>query len=286
AGRGGRGRPGGRPGQPWRGPVAGRSRQLRAWSPARRGGDRGRPRRTRRGAPAAGRHPGRIRAPGTGAAGARRWPLRPPGQADVPRHPGPGERGRGRARGAAGAGVLRAAGHRPAPARRLAVRRLGRLRCRGPAAARQRGAVPQRRRSRPGARRGRPGVERGPASGADAGRRLLRPGRCAGGDRRGRRPRRPGRDGGAAPATLAAAGRRPGHRFERIAAAMTTPTPSDIRAVLIQTEAARLLLPNATISEVLSYADPEPVESAPGWLLGTIRWRGWRLPLVAFAPLI
>src|SRR5690606_36597189 len=45
-------------------------------------------------------------------------------------------------------------------------------------------------------------------------------------------------------------------------------------------------LPNATISEVLSYDDPEPVESAPGWLLGTIRWRGWRLPLVAFAPLI
>ena len=60
--------------------------------------------------------------------------------------------------------------------------------------------------------------------------------------------------------------------------------PSDIRAVLIQTGAARLLLPNATISEVLSYAEPDPVETAPDWLLGTIRWRGWRLPLVAFAP--
>jgi chemosensory pili system protein ChpC len=59
----------------------------------------------------------------------------------------------------------------------------------------------------------------------------------------------------------------------------------DIRGVLIQTEAARLLLPNATISEVLSYADPEPVEGAPGWLLGRLRWRGWRLPLVAFGPL-
>ena len=59
----------------------------------------------------------------------------------------------------------------------------------------------------------------------------------------------------------------------------------DIRGVLIQTEAARLLLPNATISEVLSYADPEPVADAPAWLLGRIRWRGWRLPLVAFAPL-
>ena len=67
---------------------------------------------------------------------------------------------------------------------------------------------------------------------------------------------------------------------------MNTVTPSDIRAVLIQTEAARLLLPNATISEVLSYAAPEPVDDAPEWLLGTIRWRGWRLPLVAFAPLI
>ncbi|WP_202844457.1 chemotaxis protein CheW [Luteimonas saliphila] len=66
---------------------------------------------------------------------------------------------------------------------------------------------------------------------------------------------------------------------------MNTATTTDVRAVLIQTEAARLLLPNASISEVLSYAEPDPVENAPDWLLGTIRWRGWRLPLVAFAPL-
>ena len=59
----------------------------------------------------------------------------------------------------------------------------------------------------------------------------------------------------------------------------------DIRAVLIQTETSRLLLPNATISEVLSYAEPEPMADAPDWLLGQIRWRGWRLPLVAFAQL-
>lgn len=59
----------------------------------------------------------------------------------------------------------------------------------------------------------------------------------------------------------------------------------DIRAVLIQTETSRLLLPNATISEVLSYAEPEPVADAPDWLLCRIRWRGWRLPLLAFAQL-
>jgi chemosensory pili system protein ChpC len=59
----------------------------------------------------------------------------------------------------------------------------------------------------------------------------------------------------------------------------------DIRGVLIQVAGSRLLLPNATIAEVLSYADPEPVAGAPDWLLGRIRWRGWQLPLVAFARL-
>lgn len=59
----------------------------------------------------------------------------------------------------------------------------------------------------------------------------------------------------------------------------------DIRGVLIQVQGARLLLPNATIAEVLSFAAPEPVENAPEWLLGRIRWRGWQVPLVAFSRL-
>ena len=56
-----------------------------------------------------------------------------------------------------------------------------------------------------------------------------------------------------------------------------------IRGVLIQVAETRLLLPNATIAEVLSYAPPEPVENAPAWLLGRIRWRGWQLPLLSFS---
>jgi chemosensory pili system protein ChpC len=59
----------------------------------------------------------------------------------------------------------------------------------------------------------------------------------------------------------------------------------DIRGVLIQVTGGRLLLPNATIAEVLSYADPEPVANTPDWLLGRIRWRGWQLPLIAFSRL-
>lgn len=60
---------------------------------------------------------------------------------------------------------------------------------------------------------------------------------------------------------------------------------NDIRGVMIQVAGGRLLLPNATIAEVMSYADPEPIEDTPDWLLGRIRWRGWQLPLIAFARL-
>ena len=67
---------------------------------------------------------------------------------------------------------------------------------------------------------------------------------------------------------------------------MNRPVQSDIRGVLIQVAGARLLLPNATIAEVLSFADPDAIDNAPDWLLGRIRWRGWQLPLVAFSRLV
>jgi len=65
----------------------------------------------------------------------------------------------------------------------------------------------------------------------------------------------------------------------------TSNQQNDIRGVLIAIGGGRLLLPNATIAEVLSYAPPEPVADAPDWLLGHIRWRGWQVPLIAFARL-
>lgn len=64
---------------------------------------------------------------------------------------------------------------------------------------------------------------------------------------------------------------------------MSTPQQNDIRGVLIAIAGARLLLPNANIAEVLSFAPPSPIEGAPEWLLGRTRWRGWELPLIAFS---
>jgi chemosensory pili system protein ChpC len=59
----------------------------------------------------------------------------------------------------------------------------------------------------------------------------------------------------------------------------------DIRGVMITVGDGRLLLPNASVAEVITYSDPEPVvgDDTPAWLLGRVRWRGWRLPLLSFA---
>jgi len=57
----------------------------------------------------------------------------------------------------------------------------------------------------------------------------------------------------------------------------------DIRGVLITVTNGRLLLPNANVAEVITFSEPEAVENAPEWLLGRVRWRGWRLPLISFS---
>lgn len=62
-------------------------------------------------------------------------------------------------------------------------------------------------------------------------------------------------------------------------------TSEDIRGVLIQVSGGKVLLPNATVSEVITLPEPQAVDNAPDWLLGRIPWRGWRLPLFSFSVL-
>lgn len=64
---------------------------------------------------------------------------------------------------------------------------------------------------------------------------------------------------------------------------MSTVKQADVRGVLISVTGGRILLPNANIAEIISFSDPEPVENAPNWLLGRVRWHGWRLPLMSFS---
>ena len=59
----------------------------------------------------------------------------------------------------------------------------------------------------------------------------------------------------------------------------------EIRGVLVQVGEERVLLPNATVAEVLARVPVEAIANAPAWLPGQILWHGWQVPLVKFATL-
>ena len=59
----------------------------------------------------------------------------------------------------------------------------------------------------------------------------------------------------------------------------------EIRGVLVQVGEERLLLPNATVAEVLARVPVESIADAPSWLPGQILWHGWQVPLVSFRGL-
>lgn len=66
---------------------------------------------------------------------------------------------------------------------------------------------------------------------------------------------------------------------------MAESTTREIRGVMIPVTGGRVLLPNATVAEVITYSVPEKIANAPEWLLGRLSWRGWRLPLFSFSML-
>ncbi|MDR1075890.1 MAG: chemotaxis protein CheW [Xanthomonadaceae bacterium] len=59
----------------------------------------------------------------------------------------------------------------------------------------------------------------------------------------------------------------------------------EVRGILVQIGGERLLLPNATITEVLAAVPVQPIEGTPSWLIGEIDWQGWKVPLISFAAL-
>jgi chemosensory pili system protein ChpC len=60
---------------------------------------------------------------------------------------------------------------------------------------------------------------------------------------------------------------------------------TEIRSVLVPVTDAELLLPNASIAEIVAYSQPLPIDQAPEWLLGNVLWHGWQVPVLAFGVL-
>ena len=55
-----------------------------------------------------------------------------------------------------------------------------------------------------------------------------------------------------------------------------------VHCLLIPLHEETMLLPNAAVAEVISYAEPETIPDAPDWLLGWLTWRDRKVPLISF----
>lgn len=54
-----------------------------------------------------------------------------------------------------------------------------------------------------------------------------------------------------------------------------------IHSQILNLEGDPLILPNTAVAEIVNYRDPTPVDNSPEWLLGTMEWRGIRIPLMS-----
>jgi len=59
----------------------------------------------------------------------------------------------------------------------------------------------------------------------------------------------------------------------------------EIYSLLIPLNDERLILPRASVAEVIRYVEPETDASGPEWLLGSVIWHGKSIPLISFEKL-
>ncbi len=52
--------------------------------------------------------------------------------------------------------------------------------------------------------------------------------------------------------------------------------------LLIPVQGGRLILPNVTVAELITYQALTPCEQASDWLLGSLEWRGTMIPVVSY----
>jgi chemosensory pili system protein ChpC len=58
-----------------------------------------------------------------------------------------------------------------------------------------------------------------------------------------------------------------------------------LRTLLIPIKGAQLLVPSASVLEVLPLSPPQPVADSPEWILGTLSWRTGSIPVIALETL-
>ncbi|HEC29769.1 MAG TPA: chemotaxis protein CheW [Gammaproteobacteria bacterium] len=58
-----------------------------------------------------------------------------------------------------------------------------------------------------------------------------------------------------------------------------------VRSLIIPLKHDKLLLPNASLAEIITYTSPDPIDGSPEWCAGILTWRGQGIPLLSFEAL-
>lgn len=59
----------------------------------------------------------------------------------------------------------------------------------------------------------------------------------------------------------------------------------ELACILIDIGGQKALLPKSCMNAILKYQKPEPFETAPEWLLGSVEWKNWQVPVISFSRL-
>lgn len=63
---------------------------------------------------------------------------------------------------------------------------------------------------------------------------------------------------------------------------MATPLPEQVAGLLIPMVGRPMILPNVAVAEIVPWKRPTRKDNtAPGWLLGRVEWRGLQVPLIS-----
>ena len=61
--------------------------------------------------------------------------------------------------------------------------------------------------------------------------------------------------------------------------------PENISALLCATEDGTIMLPDASIAEIIEFQSTETEEGKPNWYLGQLTWRNISIPLISLEAL-
>ncbi|MES9939785.1 MAG: chemotaxis protein CheW [Candidatus Thiodiazotropha sp. 6PLUC2] len=68
---------------------------------------------------------------------------------------------------------------------------------------------------------------------------------------------------------------------------MSQAVVKEVRSVIIPLHERQLLLPNASVAEVMSYQQPEYAgDELPEWFLGHLAWRGVMIPVISYEGML